>query len=743
MIDCYPRRQHSMSLQHLQPTDLPSPTPTEPSFFDNLPYSISTPSPADFQRTFRSQYLDAPTLYVNSFPESPYSESAQDMNTDFHIFNPSIRVQQSTPTPSPAPQYPSANSQQLSMRMTEVSNQHNWQIFDENTKQFNMNSAQEIRGNGQFREGRNHRREHSSSSMGSSGPASPYSHTTTYPYIANTDQSPQTVGPFDGFTGADDVATYTKALPTPMHTPTTTSFLLPQSSEAHYSQGYNDTSSAHLAVKQATMDRHSGVEDETPAFSNSARQSVSSLGRDSPVTPRSSTNELDNFKLSPTGEDLPSVVEAWQGFYLHMDDESDFTKGFPNLGRTMSDVCQDELYNPSNATSVAPPPAKKVKHNPTPHSPMRKNLISERLQQAERVRSQSPATTSSNPIDTLTSHHLPSDFRSPGSLLGSAAVSREQQKSRIDALAMRSNHLSTPGEAPSTTISPKDAVLDYQSEEDQMPLFPDDNSAEYSGDYSQGQWSSGQDQSSIPAQDFSGMVAQSHPSAFTASVGPRSNFYGVPSTMPAQMTPGYTYSGSTYRPTSTATSAATESAPEFPAHLTSMESSVSEVDASAPTDNRRPARTSADTGTYSCTYHGCPMRFDNPQKLQKHKRENHRSVHHPLASLPGRAVSSDDAMSSASSMTSDALLARNSQAGPHRCERINPSTGKPCNTIFSRPYDLTRHEDTIHNARKQKVRCALCIEEKTFSRNDALTRHMRVVHPEVDFPGKHRRRGGH
>jgi len=46
-----------------------------------------------------------------------------------------------------------------------------------------------------------------------------------------------------------------------------------------------------------------------------------------------------------------------------------------------------------------------------------------------------------------------------------------------------------------------------------------------------------------------------------------------------------------------------------------------------------------------------------------------------------------------------------------QCERINPSTGKPCNTIFSRPYDLTRHEDTIHNARKQKVHCPLCTEK--------------------------------
>jgi uncharacterized Zn-finger protein len=91
-------------------------------------------------------------------------------------------------------------------------------------------------------------------------------------------------------------------------------------------------------------------------------------------------------------------------------------------------------------------------------------------------------------------------------------------------------------------------------------------------------------------------------------------------------------------------------------------------------------------------------------------------------------------------MTPAAILARNSQAGPHKCTRINPSTNKPCNTIFSRPYDLTRHEDTIHNNRKQKVRCPMCREEKTFSRNDALTRHMRVVHPDVEAYGKRGRR---
>ena len=33
---------------------------------------------------------------------------------------------------------------------------------------------------------------------------------------------------------------------------------------------------------------------------------------------------------------------------------------------------------------------------------------------------------------------------------------------------------------------------------------------------------------------------------------------------------------------------------------------------------------STDTGSYSCNYHGCTIRFETPSKLQKHKREAHR-----------------------------------------------------------------------------------------------------------------------
>ncbi|KAK7928510.1 hypothetical protein PG985_005508 [Apiospora marii] len=79
-----------------------------------------------------------------------------------------------------------------------------------------------------------------------------------------------------------------------------------------------------------------------------------------------------------------------------------------------------------------------------------------------------------------------------------------------------------------------------------------------------------------------------------------------------------------------------------------------------------------------------------------------------------------------------------SQATPCICDKVNPNTGKPCNTTFSRLYDLTRHEDTIHTYRK-RIWCNLCTE-KTFSRADALARHYRVCHPDAEPTIKHRRR---
>lgn len=70
----------------------------------------------------------------------------------------------------------------------------------------------------------------------------------------------------------------------------------------------------------------------------------------------------------------------------------------------------------------------------------------------------------------------------------------------------------------------------------------------------------------------------------------------------------------------------------------------------------------------------------------------------------------------------------NSHAGPHKCTSSGPD-GKPCGKIFSRPYDLIRHQDTIHAPVRKTFKCDLCGNaSKTFSRMDALSRHIRVKH---------------
>jgi hypothetical protein len=286
------------------------------------------------------------------------------------------------------------------------------------------------------------------------------------------------------------------------------------------------------------------------------------------------------------------------------------------------------------------------------------------------------------------------------------------------------------------TISPKDALLDYTEEEEgsKIPLFPESNSM----DYVQQQLGGASQYGDMQQTQFDRSQTWITPLQSTAAASQSTFAFSAPA-LDAN-TRSMTFPSQPYIPFNSQP-LAQEPTPDFPAHLTSMESSISEAgpDLTIGTipdvsETKRPDSTLADSGTYSCTYGGCANRFDTPQKLQKHKKEAHRQ--NPTG--PHRASTPIG-----SNMSSADLLARNSQAGPHKCSRINPTTGKPCNTVFSRPYDLTRHEDTIHNNIKQKVRCAYCVEEKTFSRNDALTRHMRVVHSDVNFPGKHRRRGGH
>ncbi|KAH6679727.1 hypothetical protein B0J14DRAFT_614823 [Halenospora varia] len=470
-----------------------------------------------------------------------------------------------------------------------------------------------------------------------------------------------------------------------------------------------------------------------PELSHSARPSMASVAsHESPSTPPSYDDERHK-----NGEILSS--DFWSNDYLHLSDDPVYRSSIPKLNRTMTDIYADELYSPSFQITSAP------SSNPSAAatlSPQQNDIFSQRLQAAnnQHLSTRTPLTIPSrerspfrqgSPLAPTSSTF---SSRSPNVRFGTATHMREQQKAENDARALQQQlERTSPEQTTPKTISPKDVDLVYhESEEDaDTPLFPPQNSQRQSPSYRQP--APVKEEPSEPEDDasqhsFGSMATSRRESSSNYSTSShnthqRNHYNFATPAVPGnrQIPQQYPFVPQSRRQPSNLSSVNEE----FPSTLHSMESSHSDFTPDAP-ELKKPAGASADTGTYTCTYHGCTLRFDTPAKLQRHKREGHRN------STVITSGADEGGMTSAAQ--------RNSQAGPHKCERINPSTGKPCNTIFSRPYDLTRHEDTIHNARKQKVHCPLCTEEKTFSRNDALTRHLRVVHPEHVEMTKSRRR---
>ncbi|CAK3763974.1 Zinc finger rsv2 [Lecanosticta acicola] len=595
---------------------------------------------------------------------------------------------------------------------------------------------------------RSHQRTPSASTIGSNGPASPYMSTGSYPGIVNSDFAPRSPAYY-----ADQGLP--KHLPTPSQTPTDSAF----SNAGYISSQAAHLPNAHLAMKDFGMNHHN-PEDYNPDFAPPSRQSMSSYGNDSPATPQSGVgDDQKQYSLPQNGELEADRALDMLDYLLFV--ESDYNQpqqrqNNPNvqLFRTESQAYQDELYNPNAMYNPQPAKASNSYLSPNP-----RNLINERLQTANLARSASPASAMSRERSPFRdgSPLAPSkDWRSQGAPVGTAASMRQQQKQEA-ADAEYAQHRVQLRREPTKTISPKDAVLEY-NESDQPSLFQDSIPAGYERHLGgTEQWPT--NNYMAPASSFgdlsmNGQQSMSFRNATSADTGYSATGFDFPRNLPQgpeqmQSNPFQ----SNYQNAAKMNEFA-EQTPAFPASIPSMETSHSDAgvppssqDSSGQTSMpQRPDDTRANTGTYTCTYHGCSQRFESHGSLQKHKRDYHRSQQQikDNASTSGTGSASprstESPAPSTSGMTSAAILARNSQAGPHKCTRINPSTGKPCSTIFSRPYDLTRHEDTIHNNRKQKVRCPMCREEKTFSRNDALTRHMRVVHPEVEAFGKRGRR---
>ncbi|KAH6877355.1 hypothetical protein B0T10DRAFT_193063 [Thelonectria olida] len=519
-----------------------------------------------------------------------------------------------------------------------------------------------------------HQRESSLSSLGSSAaPSSPYAHSTSNPQIAITNAAHDNTNATSG--------------------PNHTYYQLSKSYPNYQTCGGIDQAMPEMAYPitisgpggKPRMDNRGLI--PAPDFSTGSTRShpasvASSIAGDSPATP--TVGESD-------------IPQRWRKSFVNV----------PKLDRTMTDVYADELYSPNFAITSTPPSQPQMAVSPST------DLFSQRLHAANSQHlsaAHSPVSTSSrgrSPFRTG-SPLAPSPIHDFGHPMGSnmpfntAQAMREQSKAQQEA---QLHHQMTQRAEPETpkTISPKDAILEFNEPEgdSNFPLFPQDSTNFEMDQFSKVMASQG-------SQDGHGHDGSSS-----------SQFNYLPSHMPTGIAVPQQYPFVANH----------RAAHDTPPRLSSAGSSSTASRTNTPTHMGRPTSTTADGGTYTCTYHGCTLRFDTPALLQKHKREGHRQTQ----TLGGPRIREIGGMTS---------TMMNTQAGPHRCDRINPSTGKPCNTIFSRPYDLTRHEDTIHNARKQKVRCNLCTEEKTFSRADALTRHYRVCHPDVELPGKHRRRGG-
>jgi hypothetical protein len=733
------RNQHLQNFHQQSQPSYPSP-PSSQSFSFNDLSQLSSQQEAFNQKLLHDYIKSQQQSYVRD-EALPTLENSF-MNGAYDFSNPAIRIQQSTPTP--AQQLPStfAHTSMLPAQSATGSTFQNWNTLANNAPNNNQTLQTP-------RTSKTHQRDSSSSSIGSDGSqyqAGPAG--SGYSYVAYSDSLPSlSVTEADSSFSADQQSShFSNHLPTPSQTPTHDSFLDGNATYNNYTASSSGMSgvpsmNAHLAMKQALMDQNA-PEDEVPGFAHSARHSVSDYGHDSPATPHTAqSDDFDGYKMRPSGETLQRVDSWLFNEFLTYDDEPDL--------RQQQVAGLDGSYYDTTGLSTQSQSIAQAKPNPQLLSPFggrnppQNNIVQRALEQANNARSQSPASSVSRGVSPFR-HNSPlyqpsTGYSSPRVRVGTAAEARERKHEAEAAHALKHSVQADEDLAQAKTISPKDALLEFPDADDEskFPLFPEGGASEYGNQYNGGNNYSNATQnldtttSQQPYQSNNWATPQFAPN-FATSTGTSqpAPFAFVPPAIQGNLH-GLAYSGgSQYRSTANMPSTS-DSVPDFPAHLTSMESSASEAEPQNSQNSieqlQKPASSAADTGTYTCTYHGCTQRFETPQKLQKHKREGHRNTNAPTVG---------------SSMPSAALLERNSQAGPHKCERINPTTGKPCNTIFSRPYDLTRHEDTIHNVRKQKVRCALCVEDKTFSRNDALTRHMRVVHPEVDFPGKHRRRGG-
>lgn len=494
---------------------------------------------------------------------------------------------------------------------------------------------------------------------------------------------------------------------------------------ASYANLNNGSSNGATHASSSASHAFNDVEpiENVPALSPTSRQRSNNSPARVNVRPNSPRSPTGNANSQSSGV---SNYAPMGSAYLH--------PAIPKLGRTVSDAVQDELYNPdlvlrndqkssqggqrtSNVKSVGYQNSEASNENRTsfPHifheaqQRHQQDFSHNTAPQHHINRDRSPFRHNS-PFHPTNNAPYRANYESADRGLSHSQLAQNIDQNQLAmAIALRDQMQK---EAEQTvapkTISPRESLLEYhepENHQNQMNLFPplqnNRMTAAHEDAISNGSLQGGSSHDGSDMDDFHSMATSRRGSMANSSV---SSHLDVPRFGYMQQASYDNLSANPYYYTDSGSLAAS-----MPINDPSVPYIKEEMDYNP---IQRPLDTSANTGTYTCTYSGCGQRFTTSTKLQKHRREAHR-----------KSAPSGNSVSSAA-----AIACRNAQPGPHRCMRVNPSTGKPCNTVFSRPYDLTRHEDTIHNSAKEKVRCEICNDEKTFSRADALVRHRRVKH---------------
>jgi hypothetical protein len=443
-----------------------------------------------------------------------------------------------------------------------------------------------------------------------------------------------------------------------------------------YQNGYgNNQEQLALARAQARAMLHhrSRADDDEPPALSPSRGTVSTSSRPS----------ISEHDTPPT----PVRAEA-----CYPVASIQHNQNIPKLARTVSDAVQDELFNPGFAPGTT--------HVASDHSAeLHSSQFPQLFQQAQSQHAMSRARTQG---EMNQSSPRATTFLPVGGYPTARARREREMEQEAEALKAQMQKEYEAMQQDPKTISPKDAYIEYHEPEGNgvhESLFPSSQHDDVTSQQSDAMSPNGSfhgsihDDDDIKTEQSYGSMATSRRESDVAMN------YNIPMCYVANgqqypqhlSVPPYNWAG--------------EHSSQESSDPISRDSDY-DYDSSKSPLFQRPEDTFANSGAYSCTVHGCPLRFPTASKMSKHRREAHRH---------GTPLDRN-------------ATVRSQHQGPHKCTRINPTTGKPCNTIFSRPYDLTRHEDTIHNTARQKVRCEICNDEKTFSRYDALTRHKKVKH---------------